>query len=82
MKAIINPFLRLVEIKLNDSSAHLNFDDIDEWQGFTLDGKIYDCHFNYESDSEAINYVSVYAIDENGEPDWQWNLVDEVTIKY
>lgn len=82
MKAIINPFLRLVEIKLNDSSAHLHFEDLDEWQGFALDGKIYDCHFQYDIESEAINYVSVYAIGKDGEPDWKWNLIDEVQIKY
>ena len=82
MKAIINPFIRLVEIELGDSSVLIRFNYLDEWRRFELNGKLYDCHFDYKEELDAMSFVSVYAIDENGEPDWQWSLIDEVQIKY
>lgn len=84
MKAVINPFTREVIITSADEmhTTTLQFDELDEWYSFSFDNKQYDCHFQYDSDLKQDEYVNVYAIDEDGEPNWQWNLINKVTIEW
>ena len=59
-KVEVNPFLRKAIIKttINDVEylRQRYYDNVDEWNSFTLDGKIYDIHFDYDEDFS----VSIY----------------------
>jgi hypothetical protein len=70
MRAIVNPFLRTVTI-INQT---IQFDDLDEWSSFTMDGRHYEIHFFYDDKFE----LSVYAIDFDGEVDYNTNLIKKV----
>jgi hypothetical protein len=64
-KVEVNPFLReaVITSRIN-KKIHvevLNYEDIDEWQGFVMDGKLFDIHFYYDKTFE----VSIYPLKEN-----------------
>lgn len=75
MKAILNPIVRCVTIvhKANDvvHTRELFFKDLDEWGGFDIDGKEYDCHFIYD---ERVGFY-VYDVTDNKEV-WYNGQVD------
>lgn len=82
MKAKINPFTREAEITIvNKNVTHiveLYFDDLDEWQGFEVDGRCYDSHFIYE-DGNNFNF-EVYLVKKDGHNSYDVNLVKQVTL--
>jgi hypothetical protein len=61
-KVEVNPFLReaIIKSKIEDCeyAEVLNYEDIDEWQGFVMAGKMFDIHFYYEEKFE----VSIYPV--------------------
>jgi hypothetical protein len=82
MKAKINPFTREAEITIvNKNVTHivkLYFDDLDEWQGFKVDGRCYDAHFLFEDSNHF--FFDVYLVKEGIQNNYDLNLVKQLTI--
>lgn len=82
MKAKINPFTREAEITIvNKNVTHivkLYFDDLDEWQGFKVDGRCYDAHFLFEESNHF--FFDVYLVKEDTQNEYNVNLVKQLTI--
>jgi hypothetical protein len=64
-KVEVNPFIREAIIKsiINDveHTLEMYYEDVDEWNGFMLDGKHFDIHFDYDEEFS----VSIYEIKDN-----------------
>ena len=64
-KAIVNPFLQEVKLTCKDKKITqeivFNYENIDEWNSFEIDGKIYDIQFHY--DAEFL--ISIYPVENN-----------------
>ena len=52
----VNPFLRTAEITHKVETIEMNFQDLDEWNAFRMDGKDFDIHFYYDEEFS----VSIY----------------------
>jgi hypothetical protein len=63
---------------LCDYVEELYFRDLDEWQSFEMDGKVYDVHFLYE-DNFSLN---IYEVKENGSADYRECLVYVLEIVF
>ncbi len=63
--AIVNPFLHEVKLTCKDKkTTHeivFNYESIDEWNSFEIDGKTFDIQFHY--DAEFL--ISIYPVENN-----------------
>jgi hypothetical protein len=47
-KAVINPFLRKVDLTIKDYTEEFFFEELDEWNSIEYNGITYDIHFHYD----------------------------------
>jgi hypothetical protein len=89
MKAKVNPFYRSVVLSVEQSEvAEIFFEDTNEWQSISINGKMYDIHFSYEPLESFRNrqawldsLVSVYLVGDWSEEYYSRNLITEVNIE-
>jgi hypothetical protein len=89
MKAKVNPFYRSVVLSVEQSEvAEIFFEDTNEWQSISINGKMYDIHFSYEPLESFRNrqawldsLVSVYLVGDWSEEYYSRNLITEVKIE-
>ena len=89
MKAKVNPFYRSVVLSVEQSEvAEIFFEDTNEWQSISINGKMYDIHFSYEPLESFRNrqawldsLVSVYLVGYWSEEYYSRNLITEVNIE-
>jgi hypothetical protein len=89
MKAKVNPFYRSVVLSVEQSEvAEIFFEDTNEWQSISINGKMYDIHFHYEPLESFRNrqawldsLVSVYLVGDWSEEYYSRNLITEVKIE-
>ena len=89
MKAKVNPFYRSVVLSVEQSDvAEIFFEDTNEWQSISINGKMYDIHFSYEPLESFRNrqawldsLVSVYLVGDWSEEYYSRNLITEVKIE-
>jgi hypothetical protein len=76
-KVEVNPFLRMAIVKTNINDCEYSFglfyNELDEWNSFSLDGKDYDIHFLYDDKFS----VSIYPLHSN----YDNSCIVELTIK-
>jgi hypothetical protein len=89
MKAKVNPFYRSVVLSVDQSEvAELFFEDTNEWQSVSINGKMYDVHLSYEPVESYKNrnawlnsLVSVYLVgDYTDDEYYSRNLITEITL--
>jgi hypothetical protein len=89
MKAKVNPFYRSVVLSVDQSEvAELFFEDTNEWQSLSINGKMYDVHLSYEPVESFKNrhawlnsLVSVYLVgDYTDDEYYSRNLITEITL--
>lgn len=90
MKAKVNPFYRSVVLSVEQSEvAEIFFEDTNEWQSISINGKMYDVHISYEPVESFKNrhswlnsLVSVYLVgDYTDDEYYSRNLITEVTLE-
>lgn len=77
----VNPFLSLAvintEINNVNYTTEIIFSDLDEWNTFDFEGKIFDIHYHYDS---GFN-LSIYPVNEN-KVDYEHPCETNLNIKY
>lgn len=85
---VVNPFTRVAIITrelyryVNPTgeitTIQLQFNDLDEWFSFEIDGKLYDAHFLYDNEFT----FNIYRVNENNHNDYSECLVESLKILY
>jgi len=79
-KVEVNPFLRMAIVKTNvndcERSFAMYYKDVDEWNSFSLDGKIFDIHFDYDEEFSVSIYPYI-----NEDDKYKNHCEVELTIK-
>jgi hypothetical protein len=79
MRAIVNPFTRDVTIVDRDfSEVTLFFAELDEWKSCELNGRSLFTHFYYDD----VFKFEVFAYDEDGEVEFENDLITKISIEY
>jgi hypothetical protein len=70
-KVFVNSFFRTAEITHKDETIEMNFETLDEWNAFKMNGKDFDIHFHYDEEFS----VSIYDVQDGQINTDNWHSV-------